>query len=268
MDFNESIDFGKLYEDRDEYIYNKIENLLESEKVDIKIILQNYMSFTPCRQIRQTLAYYEIFKKVMSLPGSIAEVGVFFGNGLFTWAKLLEIFFPNNRTKKVYGFDNFSGYSQEISEVDKNGIEYIAKRYKESDTTVFKANREVVEELIDINKLDNLIMGINRVVLHSNPELDLEGNIREFLKRGGVRLCLMIVDVNLYKPTAVALELLYQRLVCNGLIILRGYGTEPWEGESLAVDEFMKKHKEELVMEDTYAFSMYPAIILRKEVSK
>lgn len=266
MDFDKNINFGELYTQRDEYYYDRIEKMIEDKMIDVQTILQNYMSFTPCRQIRQTLAYYEIFKNIMDLPGSIAEIGVFMGNGLFTWAKLLEIFFPNNRTKKVYGFENFSGYTKEVSDIDKAGVEYIARRYKEAGSTVFKAERKVMEELLKINSLDNLIMGVDRIVLHSAPDLNLEGNLRKFTERGGVRLSLLVVDVNLYEPTKAALELMYPKLVKGGLILLRGYGTEPWEGESLAVDEFIKMHKNELIMDKTQAFSMYPAIVLRKEL--
>ena len=69
-------------------------------------------------------AYYELFKMVKDLPGSIAEVGVFIGNGLFTWTKLLETFNPGKRGLKAYGFDNFSGYTKEVSDVDKEAVAF------------------------------------------------------------------------------------------------------------------------------------------------
>jgi hypothetical protein len=46
----------------------------------------------------------------LEIPGDIAELGVFRGLGLFTWANLLEAYCIGNRTKTVYGFDNWRGF--------------------------------------------------------------------------------------------------------------------------------------------------------------
>jgi hypothetical protein len=52
-----------------------------------------------------------------------------------------------------------------------------------------------------------------------------------------LRISLLHVDVDVYRPTKVALEQLFEKVVPGGLIVLDDYGTVA--GETQAVDEFL-----------------------------
>src|SRR5436190_9528316 len=72
----------------------------------------HFQSLLPQESVRnfaKTLARYELFQKVVALPGDIVEAGVFRGEGLLCWARLLEIFSPLSR-RRVLGFDTFQGF--------------------------------------------------------------------------------------------------------------------------------------------------------------
>ena len=256
MIFDPNADFSVFYKERDQYYWSEIEKLKESYDFSLETILKNYMAFIQRRDLPQLLAYYDLFKKVHHLPGSIVEVGVFLGNGLFTWAKLLETFFPGNRGKKVFGFDNFNGYDQEITEYDEKAIKYINSYVGD-----FKINFEFVSKLQSLHNLDSMIPGVERVKLYNGNFGITFDQFRD--DNYGVRLKLLVVDVNLYIPTKKALASFYDLLVPGGIIVFRGYGVKPWEGESKAVDEFIKeKNLNEL---HTFDFSMYPAVYLIKK---
>ena len=60
--------------------------------------------------LKRFLAHTELFKLTLDVPGDIAELGVFRGLGLMTWANLLEAYCVGDRTKTVHGFDNWSGF--------------------------------------------------------------------------------------------------------------------------------------------------------------
>src|SRR5208337_1387460 len=51
--------------------------------------------------LKRFLAHTELFKLTLEVPGDIAELGVFRGAGLFTWANLLEAYCVGDRTKTV-----------------------------------------------------------------------------------------------------------------------------------------------------------------------
>ena len=60
-------------------------------------------------RLRKMFSRYELFKKTLNIPGDIIECGVFKGVSFLFWLKCIKIFLPNS-TKKVVGFDMFSGF--------------------------------------------------------------------------------------------------------------------------------------------------------------
>jgi hypothetical protein len=258
----EKPEFLPLYAERDKHYFETIQLMLDSGEITLEQLLSNPFAFIPRRQIPELLAYYELCKKILPLPGCVVEVGVYFGNGLMIWAKLLETLIPGNRGRKVFGFDDFDGYTRQISEFDKPGIEHIQKRYGENQN-VFKVKQATIEKLVMLNNIDTLLPGVDRAILYSG---NLKASLEAFKKdEPGMRIAMLIIDVNLYIPTVTALEQLFDRVIWGGFIVLRGYGVKPWEGESKAVDEFIRGHHSELIQDQTFSFSIYPAIILRKE---
>ena len=61
--------------------------------------------------LKRFLAHVELFRMSLEVPGDVAELGVFRGFDLMTWANLLEAYAIGNRTKIVYGFDNWHGFT-------------------------------------------------------------------------------------------------------------------------------------------------------------
>ncbi|WP_413771511.1 TylF/MycF/NovP-related O-methyltransferase [Marinobacter sp. C1S70] len=52
-----------------------------------------------------------------------------------------------------------------------------------------------------------------------------------------IRVALLHIDLDVYSPSRLALDLFYPRMVSGGLIVLDDYGTV--EGETVAVEEFL-----------------------------
>lgn len=88
----------------EEVLWESYNNLLVSDDLD---------------RVRKLITRYELFKKTLDFPGSIAECGVFKGAGWFYWLKLLSIYAPGER-KFVYGFDTFKGFSKELLDYEKD----------------------------------------------------------------------------------------------------------------------------------------------------
>ena len=55
----------------------------------------------------------------------------------------------------------------------------------------------------------------------------------------GLRISLLHLDVDLYEPTKAALAALYPLVVRGGLVVFDEYALPPWEGETVAADEFL-----------------------------
>ena len=77
-----------------------------------------------------------------------------------------------------------------------------------------------------------------------------------------LRIALLHIDVDVYKPSQVALESLYELVVPGGLLIFDDYGTVA--GETRAVDELVQLHGLKL---EKLPYTHTPSFV-RKPVSR
>src|SRR5690242_13652964 len=84
----------------------------ESSSESVEVRLANFPRYARRSHVTRFVALYELFKRVMPLKGSVVECGVFRGFSLMTWAKLSAALEPNNLTRRIYGFDSFSGFPE------------------------------------------------------------------------------------------------------------------------------------------------------------
>lgn len=242
-------------------IDSSIENLLEEHYKKFNIDALDAVKLFPVLARRQWLkrflAHVDLFKMTLDVPGDIAELGVFRGLGLMTWANLLEAYCIGDRTKTVYGFDNWKGFV----EFDKKD----GKSIKEVQKTVggFSPERHYDEllEAIKIFDADRFIPWKDRVKL-------VVGNIEETVKsfteeNPGVRFSLIHFDCDLYKPTKIALEYLWPLLSRGGVMLFDEYSIPDWPGETKAVDEFFADKK--YVNIKTLSWTNAPAAYIVKD---
>ncbi len=75
-------------------------------------------------------ARYDLFKKVIDIPGDIVECGVFQGGGILYWARMLRLFNGVSQ-RKVIGFDTFGGYPDSMKgDFDKTASDSFLKKTK------------------------------------------------------------------------------------------------------------------------------------------
>jgi hypothetical protein len=222
------------YAKRDQDYWKSLEEVFKSENYSFSDILINFAAHVRRREIARLLAHYELFKKVQAVPGHIIELGVSKAGSLLAWAKFVETFSPCDRAKKVVGFDHFLG-NQNFAAEDG------PLRNDASNKVVggFKASATAIQTLVKLSNDDNLIAGNERVSLVVG---DLMDTIPYFLKENpGLKISLLHIDCDLYKPSKFALEQLEPLVTQNGMIIFDEYGLIPWEGETRASDEYFKK---------------------------
>ena len=183
--------------------------------------------------LKRFLAHYQLFLRTTEVPGDIAELGVFRGLGLMTWANFLESHCVGDRTKVVYGFDNWKGFTT-INEEDGQDHDQTHK------VVGGFSPSEWFDELmnaISIFDSDRFIPWKERIQLIQG---DIEHSVDEFLDREpGVRFSLIHFDCDLFGPTRAAIEALWPRLSRGGIMLFDEYGIREWPGETKAVDEFL-----------------------------
>jgi hypothetical protein len=216
---------------------DSLEALYTSSGLSIFEMFRNFPVFTPRFNLARFLTHYEIFKKVVDLPGAIVDLGVYRGASTFSWAKFCEIFCPTDVKKVVYGFDTFSGFPALTTE---DGIE---DPFQDRRIGGYHGGEQIEETLRraqEATRIDKHIRHVDRIEWIKG---DVVETIPQFIKdKGeGLRICLLNLDLDLYAPTKTALECFVPRMVHGGIIICDEYAVDTFGGESKAVDEYFKK---------------------------
>jgi dTDP-rhamnose C3-O-methyltransferase len=217
----------------DSEIEARIARHCEKYGIDPLTAVKNFAVLARRQALKRFLAHVELFKMTLDVPGDIAEFGVFRGLGLFTWANLLESYCIGDRTKVVYGFDNWQGFTG-FSEQDSVPLAEAGKTVGGFNPARF---HEEVLDAIGIFDSDRFIPSKPRIKLIDG---NIEENVVKFARDNpGVRFSLVHLDCDLYKPTHAVLQAIWDKVTRGGVVIFDEYAIADWPGETAAVDEFL-----------------------------
>lgn len=195
-----------------------------------------YLSAKPER-FGKLIAQYELFQRVLGLPGAVVECGVFKGASLCRWAGFREIL-GNSYAKPIVGFDTFCQFQAEDNWRDG------ALR----DAVV----RNAGSECITVEQLRGVL---NHKGCGGDVDLvagDICKTVPEYVAaRPELKVSLLNIDVDFYPAARTALEYFYPRMVKGGIVLLDDYGVFP--GETKAADEFFEGRAE--IKKFPYAYS-------------
>ena len=222
----------------DNEIESALSNHIKKHNIDPMDVLKLFPVLARRQSLKRFLAHVEIFKMTLGVPGDIAELGVFRGMGLMTWANLLEAYCIGDRTKTVYGFDNWKGFT-ELSKEDGKDEKQVQKLVGGFSPEKYF---QELKDAISIFDQDRFIPWKPRVKLEVG---NIEERVYKFCEENpGVRFSLIHFDCDLYAPTKAALEALWPRVQRGGIVMFDEYGIPEWPGETQAVDEFLKHRPE------------------------
>jgi hypothetical protein len=183
--------------------------------------------FSHPTRLNKILAHYDLYKSITNLPGDIFELGVYKSASLIrlaTFRNLLE----NDFSRRLVGFDVFGKFPTKKLQ-SKDDLDFIAAFSSEGG------------DGLPINDVEKIIKrkGFQNILLNEGNVFD---TLPDFLSSyPATRVSFLHLDMDVKEPTTYALEVLYDRVVPNGLIVLDDYNSVA--GETDAVDEFLSKRK-------------------------
>lgn len=175
-------------------------------------------------RLAKALGHFELYKLIVGLPGAVVECGVFKATSLVRWATFRELL-ESPLSRRVIGFDIFGAFPRHDDETDN------AFAARHDDVAGRGLRREEVEAVLAHKALRNVELVPGDVVetipayVAAHPEL---------------RIALLHLDVDVYRPSRVALDAFYELVVPGGVLIFDDYGTVA--GETRAVDELVARH--------------------------
>lgn len=189
--------------------------------------LANFQKYVSRQRLTRFLSRYELFKRVLTVHGSIIECGVLYGGGLMTWAQLSAILEPVNHQRRIIGFDTFSGFTS-ISEEDATG---------QSD--FMKAGGLAVdsyEDLLECIELFDMNRALSHIPKVSLVRGDIVSTAPRFLEEHPhTVVSLMYLDVDVFEPTRAALEVFLPRMPKGAVLAFDEVNSPMWPGETLAL---------------------------------
>lgn len=156
------------------------------------------------------IAHREIYKKSVNVPGEIIEVGVFKGLiiKMATYKEILE----NSDSLKIIGFNNFGSFPvyDDISLADN--------------LLVNDFNNEAGDGL-DLEQI-KIIFQQKQFYNYEFIKRDISQTIPKYIvDNPHLRISLLHLDVDIYRPTITALNYFWERLSYNGVLIIDHYNS-------------------------------------------
>ncbi len=181
------------------------------------------------QELSMLIGNYEVFKLIQNIKGSIFYFGVFHGGGLMNFANLSAAIEPFNHTREIIGFDTFSGYSK-ISEEDKTH----GKDFRTLVEGGFSSNsQEFLYELIKIYDKNRPVNHVQKIQLIKG---DVKNTLPEYLsKNQHIVISLLVLTMNMYEPTKLVLETLWDRIPNGGVVVIHSLNEDYYPGATKAV---------------------------------
>lgn len=205
---------------------NDYANIFESSPDSLQNKLQNFAKYIRRQDLTRLMARYEIFKKVLNVKGSVIECGVFKGAGLMSWALFSDMLEPVNLTRRIYGFDTFSGFPN-VSQKDKNKLRNPKAKDLHADV------HEELQSLIKAYDKNRFLGHIDKVKLVKG---DASKTIPKFIRENQhLVVSLLFLDFDLYEPTKIALKNFVPRMTKGSVIAFDELDNPIWPGETAAL---------------------------------
>jgi len=190
--------------------------------------LRAFPKFVPVAELGRFLAKSRIFERVLTVPGSVVECGVFAGGGLMTWATLSAILEPLNHVRRVIGFDTFEGFvAPGPRDAARAANPHVAAGALAADMAADIAQSAAIFDLYrplgHIRKVELVKGDALKTVpgyLDENPHLVVS---------------LLYMDFDLYEPTKCALETFVPRMPKGAIIAFDELNHRAWPGETTAL---------------------------------
>jgi hypothetical protein len=183
-----------------------------------------YLRSHPSR-LAKLVAHYELYGAIADLPGAVVELGVYKGASLVRFATFRNLL-ENMDSRPIIGFDAFGAFPRDrvAGESDQAFIERFEATGGEG------ISKAALEEVLAEKGFANVEL----------VEGDIFDTLPAFLDaRPALKIALLHLDLDVYEPTAFALERLLPHMTSGGLVAFDDYGLV--EGATRAADEACKR---------------------------
>jgi hypothetical protein len=191
--------------------------------------LDNLGLFVKRQALSRILWMHELYQKIINVAGIVVEFGVRWGQNLALFESFRGMYEPYNYTRKIVGFDTFSGFPQPAPQ-DGADPSVVANAYSVSENY-----QDYLENVLAYHESESPISHIKKFELIRG---DAPVKLAEYLDaHPETIIALAYFDFDLYEPTKKCLELIRNRLTRGSVLGFDELNFEAFPGETIALRE-------------------------------
>ncbi|WP_033324669.1 class I SAM-dependent methyltransferase [Streptomyces yerevanensis] len=216
--------------DQEREARERLTKLFEESPIPPKYLIDNLPVYLRRHQLADLLSMDALYRMLPEVPGVIMEFGVLHGRHLATLTALRSIYEPYNSLRRIIGFDTFTGFPDDIEEVDKVSTSAVPGRFAVPDGEV-----EHLREVLAAHELSEPFG-------HTQRSFVIQGDVREtvlqYLEENPETVIAMAYfDLDLYQPTKELLEAIRPHLTKGSILAFDELAHPKWPGETTALRE-------------------------------
>lgn len=219
------------------------ESLLREMSDGLNLSFDNPYLFVRTGLIAKLFFYKELYEIIESVPGSIVEVGSWFGQTSVLFENIRAIIEPFNYSRKIVSFDTFDGYN-ETSGLNIGSQEIL--KYKVGDNWL-----DLLEKIQHAHKSIN-----SSASIFNNIKGDIRETIPKYLEENCEPIALVYYDIATYETVKFTFNTLLPYISKGGVFVFDDYGYQ-YQGVNQFIIEQGINKKYQLIHSKYYKSKVY-----------
>ena len=230
IDTKSEVLINKQYNTKDVNSRDRLQELMFEGKIPSEELFNNIGLFIDRRTLSRFLFINELYQLILSVHGSIFELGVRYGQNTSLFTSFRGIHEPFNHNRKIIGFDTWEGFPSVDTKHD-------TENWEPGDYGVPENYEQFLDEVI--NQHENMAP-IPTISKHLFVKGDASKTIGDYLeKHPETIISLAYFDFDIYKPTKDCLEQIIPYLSKGAIIAFDEINMEEFPGETQAFREVL-----------------------------
>lgn len=194
-------------------------------------LLVNLAMYMRSGSLAKLLFLNEIYQKIIDIPGSILEFGIWMGASTITFENLRAVYEPYNYQRRIVAFDTFQGYC------GISGADVRSELIEEGVYTVSENYEKYLGELLAYHEQENVMSHVKKhVLIKGDAGITCPAYLND---NSHLLVALAYFDMALYEPTLKCLKAIEPRLIKGSVLVFDELCHPDYPGETKAVLEVM-----------------------------
>lgn len=225
--------------------------LFRSRPIPDNEIQFNLGLFLNRQSMARILWMHELYQKIISVPGVIMEFGVRWGQNLSLFSSFRGIYEPYNYTRKVIGFDTFSGFA------GTSTTDGTAEIIQEGAYSVTPDYERYLDRILSYHQRESPVAHIRK---HELVKGDAGETLEKYLRDNPETIVsLAYFNMDIYQPTVKCLRALKGFLTKGSVIGFDELNCPHFPGETAALKDALGLDRFRLVRQP---HNPYPAYVV------